>query len=65
MAWKDAHLRKGTCQPHLLAEWELLPVFLPGQAGRRPVPSCGLYGSGRGMGNEGILWLKHGKGTGI
>lgn len=38
MAWRDAHLGKGACQPHLLAGWGLLPVFLPGQAGRSPVP---------------------------
>lgn len=42
-AWRDAHLGKGTCQPHLLAGWELLPVFLPRQAGRSPAPSCGQY----------------------
>lgn len=39
MAWRDAHLGKGACQPHLLAGWGLLPVFLPVQAGRSPVPS--------------------------
>lgn len=27
------------CPPHLPAGWRLLPVFLPGQAGRSPVPS--------------------------
>lgn len=37
MAWRGAHLGKGACQPHLLAGWGLLPVFLPGQAGRSPV----------------------------
>lgn len=43
MAWRDAHLGKGTCQPHLLAGWGLLPVFLLRQAGRSPAPSCGQY----------------------
>lgn len=53
--------QKGTCQPHLLAGWGLLPVFLPRQAGRSPVPICGQYHSGRGMGSEGVLWLRHQK----
>lgn len=43
MAWRDAHLGKETCQPHLLAGWGLLPVFLPRQAGRSPAASCGQY----------------------
>lgn len=55
MAWRDAHLGKGACQPHLLAGWGLLPVFLPGQAGRSPVPgsqalqSDTVQGEGQGL----------------
>lgn len=55
MVWRDAHLGKGACQPHLLAGWGLLPVFLPGQAGRSPVPglwarqSDTVRGEGQGL----------------
>lgn len=41
MAWRDAHLGRGTCEPHLLAGWGLLPVFQPGRQGGAVFPAMG------------------------
>lgn len=67
MAWRDAHLGKGACQPHPPPGRVGAASCFPAWAGREE-PCSWLTGpavrhcAGRGTGIEGVPWLRQWKG---